>query len=519
MRLGKLLEGCNYVTNSSLNVGISGVSCDSQKVKDGYLFVAIKGERYDGHDFIKEAVKKGAIAIVHEKQISNKQLAVSNELTSECYQPIFIKVKNSRKALAHIANNFYGRPSESLTLIGVTGTNGKTTTTYILKTILESWGKDVGLIGTIRYMIKNRCFTASHTTPEPLEFQRLLRDMSLSGCTHVISEVSSHALKQFRVDGAKFKVAVFTNLGRDHLDFHKTMDEYFMAKKRLFKELLDKDAVAIINLDDPYGRKLNSELKTQNPRPKTLTYGINNEADMVANDIEDSLSGLNFKISFKGRNYNVSSPLIGLPNVYNIMAAATASIALGVPWEAVLEGISKTDIVLGRFERVDLGQKFLCIVDYAHTEDALERLIHSARRLLNKEPNAGSSCRVITVFGCGGDRDRGKRPRMGEVATRLSDFVIITSDNPRSEQPTDIIKDIEAGVVRGNYIVEPDRKEAIRKAVGMAGDGDIVLIAGKGHENYQEIGGIRYRFCDREVIEEALKERLLRHSSSQCKTT
>jgi UDP-N-acetylmuramoyl-L-alanyl-D-glutamate--2,6-diaminopimelate ligase len=537
MRLKELLEDCDYTPSLILpprgrgqggeDMDISGIAYDSRKVKEGYLFVAITGERYDGHDFIKDVIKKGVIAIVHEKAIDNHIPPLNTplgkggngEVNSEL---CFIPVENTRKALACIANNFYGRLSDRLTLIGITGTNGKTTTTYILKSILESWGKEVGLIGTIQYMIKDKVYPALHTTPESLEFQSLLKDMFLSGCTHVISEISSHALAQYRVDGAGFKTAVFANLTRDHLDFHKTMEDYFRAKERLFRELLKKDGASIINLDDPYGKRLISEIRTQNSELRILTYGLETGADIKAVDIDNSFQGLRFKILFRGRNYDISSHLIGLPNVYNIMSAVGVSISLGIPWEVILKGIEKAGNVTGRFEKVDIGQGFLCIIDYAHSEDALERLIYTARELtLPPHPplakggyrGGDSSPRIITVFGCGGDRDRGKRPRMGAVATRLSDFVIITSDNPRSEELADIIKEIEGGAVRKNYLVEPDRRRAIMKAVDMADDGDIVLIAGKGHEDYQEIKGVRYRFNDREILEEVIKDKLKRKDS------
>ncbi len=501
MILKELLQGCDFVNNSlPSDRDIAGVAYDSRKVKEGSLFVAIKGERYDGHDFIPEAIKKGAIAVVGERDLKDVE--------------IYIRVKDSRRALACIAHNFYGMPSENLVLIGITGTNGKTSTTYILKSILESWGKEVGLIGTIHYMIKDRAYPAPFTTPESLEFHGLLKDMISSGCTHVISEVSSHALEQRRVEGAVFKVAVFTNLTRDHLDFHKTMENYFRAKERLFRELLDKDGTCVINMDDPYGKRLTSELGSASggqdlELKRILTYGIEDGADIVAREINPSAGGLKFRISFRGRSYDVSSPLMGLPNVYNIMSAAGVSISLGVPWQIILEGIRKTGSVTGRFEKLDLGQNFLCLIDYAHTEDALERLICTARELVkNSSRIMQASPRIITVFGCGGDRDRGKRPKMGAAATRLSDLVILTSDNPRSEEPSDIIKEIEAGVVRRNYIKEPDRREAIRKAVNVACDRDIILIAGKGHEDYQEIKGTRYQFNDREILEEAIKDKL-----------
>jgi UDP-N-acetylmuramoyl-L-alanyl-D-glutamate--2,6-diaminopimelate ligase len=503
MTLKELFQGCNFMDNSlPLDRDIASVAYDSRSAEDGSLFVAIKGERYDGHDFIPEAIKKGAIVIVGERDLQG-------------LESVYIRVQDSRKALACIAHNFYGMPSEKLFLIGITGTNGKTTTTYILKSILESWGKKVGLIGTIHYMIKDKAYPAPYTTPESLEFHGLLKDMLSSGCTHVISEVSSHALEQHRVDGAVFRVAVFTNLTRDHLDFHKTMESYSRAKERLFRELLDKDGTSVINLDDPYGKRLTSELGPASGGQdlelrRTLTYGLEDGADIVASEIHTSPSGLKFKISFRGRIYDVSCPLIGLPNVHNIMSAVGVSISLGVPWQVILGGIRKTGSVTGRFEKVDLGQNFLCIIDYAHTEDALERLICTARELVKNSSRIThcASPRVITVFGCGGDRDRGKRPGMGAVATKLSDFVILTSDNPRSEEPSDIIQEIEGGVVSSNYMKEPNRRKAIRKAVDLVCDGDIILIAGKGHEDYQEIKGIRYHFHDREILEEAIKDKL-----------
>jgi UDP-N-acetylmuramoyl-L-alanyl-D-glutamate--2,6-diaminopimelate ligase len=548
MKLRELIQGCDRINQLTLSefkattsdfrmlesetgpdslpdIDISGIAYDSRKVNEAYLFVAIEGERDDGHDFIRDAVKKGAVAVVHEHDIA--EFGIQNaELNSEIPNPqsviTFIRVKNSRKALACIADNFYGKPSASLILIGVTGTNGKTTITYILKSILEAWGKKIGLIGTIQYLTHVKVYPALYTTPESLEFQALLKDMLLSGCTHVISEVSSHALAQFRVDSTVFKAAVFTNLTRDHLDFHKNMEDYFRAKERLFLEILDSKGTAIINIDDPYGKRLVSSL---HPSQNILTYGLKAGADIMAGDINSSFDGLKFKILFRGRSCDVSSYLIGLPNVYNIISAVGVSISIGVPWKIILEGLIKTGNVTGRFEKVDIGQDFLCVIDYAHTEDALERLIYTARELANQQSalwpqdnpplppllkvgKGGFVPRIITVFGCGGDRYHGKRPRMGAVATRLSDFVIITSDNPRSEEPADIIKEIEGGVVTKNYVIEPDRKEAIRKAVDMADYGDVVLIAGKGHEDYQEIKGVRYQFNDRDILEEILRSKL-----------
>jgi UDP-N-acetylmuramoyl-L-alanyl-D-glutamate--2,6-diaminopimelate ligase len=485
MKLSELLIGIEVMAiTGTADLQVSGISYDSRKVEQGHLFFALTGEKADGHSYIESAVKKGAIAVVHEKDV------VGREALSDFAS--FIRVRDSRQALSLAANAWYHRPSGSMTVIGVTGTNGKTTTTYLLKSILEHWGKKVGLIGTIQYMIGDTVFPATHTTPESLEFQALLHDMLAAGCSHVVTEVSSHALSQKRVDGTMFKAGIFSNLTRDHLDFHGTMEDYFLSKRRFFTDLLDRHAASVINHDDPWGRRL-----AENSHARAYTYGLETGADLMASEIQTSFEGLRFRISTRGRTYEALSPLVGLPNVYNILAAAGAAASVGVPWDVVLEGIRKAPAIRGRFEKVNAGQKFLAVVDYAHTEDALERLIYTARGL--------TKGRIITVFGCGGDRDRGKRPRMGAIATRLSDFVVITSDNPRTEKPEDIIKEIEAGAARRNYLLEPDRKEAIRRAVIMAEENDVVLIAGKGHEIYQEIGGKRFPCNDSEIVEESIR--------------
>lgn len=521
MMLKELLNGCEVSEPSpkeifSADRDISGVSYDSRNVKIGDLYVAIRGEKHDGHSFIKDVLGKGAVAVVREHTDAVCGTGEREKNSSTC----FIQVENSRKALACISNNFYRRPSEHLTVIGITGTNGKTTTSYILKSIIEAHGQTTGLIGTIHYIIKEKLYPALHTTPESPEFQSLLHTMLASGCTVVVSEVSSHALAQYRVDGTVFDTAVFTNLTRDHLDFHKTMEEYYRAKQRLFSELLARDGIAVINIDDQYGKRLASSLKSDG-FSRCITFGVASEADISARDINNTFDGLRFVLSFGGKRYSVSSPLVGVPNVYNILSAAGAALSLGVPWEVILRGIEKGQTVPGRFEKVHAGQSFLCIVDYAHTEDALERLIATARGLLSpqggrKDADSLSdvgqpSPRIITVFGCGGDRDRGKRRVMGAIATRLSDAVIITSDNPRSEDPAAIIREIEEGAEKKNYRIETDRKQAIKKAVDMADDGDIVLVAGKGHEDYQEIKGVRHDFDDREVLKEMIRERLGAH--------
>ncbi|MEC4676322.1 MAG: UDP-N-acetylmuramoyl-L-alanyl-D-glutamate--2,6-diaminopimelate ligase [Nitrospirota bacterium] len=495
MKLAGILRGVDIVEISGdAGIGISGIAYDSRKVTPGNLFVAVRGEHTDGHDFIGDAIKNGAVAILHDKDINSDGLRtrIKGEHNARDLDGLtVIRVSNSREALAIVSNNFFMRPSHRLSVIGVTGTNGKTTTAYIIKSILEAWDRKTGLTGTIQHMLPDEVREARHTTPESLEFQGLLYNMLASGCTHVVSEISSHALSQGRVDGTVFSAAVFTNLTRDHLDFHKTMENYFMSKTRLFTALLDESATAVINSDDPWGRKLIETLSGN-----VLTYGLGTDTDIMATDIASSFDGLRFKIVMRGRKHSVTSPLTGLPNVYNILSSAAAATALGVPWSVILDGIKKAGTITGRFEKVDAGQGFLAIVDYAHTEDALERLIYTARGL--------TKGKIITVFGCGGDRDRGKREVMGSIATRLSDSVIITSDNPRSEDPEKIIREIVSGAVRKNFLIEADRREAIKRSVMMASDGDVVLVAGKGHEVYQEIKGERFEFSDRKILEETI---------------
>jgi UDP-N-acetylmuramoyl-L-alanyl-D-glutamate--2,6-diaminopimelate ligase len=473
MTLTELLEGVKIKDfHGDKDTRINGVVHDSRDVGAGDMFIAIRGESFDGKDFIGDALKKGASAVLCEcGPIDSPEAAAS------------VIVDNSREALALVANNFYGRPSSRLYVLGVTGTNGKTTVTHIIKSMLDAGGKSTGLIGTI----SNPPFT----TPEAVELQRLLSDMLMQGRTYIVAEVSSHALIQRRVDGTMFGLAVFTNLTRDHLDFHGDMEDYFGAKKRLFEELLSGPAV--INIDDPYGMRLLGLLKGD-----VLTYGIKGSATLKADDIETSSEGLSLVLRYGGDSFEVHSPLLGIPNVYNILASAGACLKLGLSREAIIKGIREFRGVIGRFEKVKCGQDFLCLVDYAHTEDALRNLIITAREFTRG--------RIITVFGCGGQRDRGKRPAMGAAATELSDKVFITSDNPRAEDPGEIIKDILSGVKKQNYVVEPDRAEAIAEAVREARASDTVLIAGKGHENYQEVMGSRMDFNDRDEAIRAIKK-------------
>lgn len=504
---------------------------DSRDVKEGGLFVAVRGENFNGHDFIEDAIRKGAAAIVYES--SQWPVASDQEAALIAKYPgiAWIGVDDTRDAMAAISSDFYRRPSEGLTVIGITGTNGKTTTSYIIRSILRAWGKRTGLIGTISYMIDDTAYDAPHTTPESPDFQALLREISDRDCSHVIAEISSHALSQKRADYTKFRSAVFTNLTRDHLDFHHTMEDYFSAKKRLFTELLPENGTAVINIDDPYGERLAAE--AEGGKIKIITYSIKDqEADVSAADIKAAFGGLSFRLRHKGIEEEIECPLVGTINVYNILSAVGVSLSLNIPIEIIKEGIAMTGVVKGRFEKVDVGQDFLAVVDYAHTEDALERLLLTARQLLEAYHFAAKTERlmkvkrqqfsmpvkseksdkgkIITVFGCGGNRDRGKRVKMGEIAAKLSDFVIVTSDNPRNEDPKRIIREIEKGIDGDNYIVIPDRSVAISMAVELASSGDIVLVAGKGHEDYQEIQGVRHDFSDRVALENAIKRTISR---------
>jgi len=525
-----------FTAGGDIDRDISGVMYDSRDVKDGGLFVAVRGENFNGHDFIEDAIRKGAAAIVYESvqcPVPGTQEEKLAALITKHPGVAWIGADDTRDAMAAIASDFYRRPSEELTVIGITGTNGKTTTSYIIRSILRAWGKRTGLIGTISYMIDDTAYDAPHTTPEAPDFQSLLREIADRGCSHVIAEVSSHALSQKRADYTKFRSAVFTNLTRDHLDFHRTMDDYFSAKKRLFTELLSEDGTAVINIDDPYGERLAAELRSQGRKIKVITNSIKNqEADVSALDIKAAFGGLTFRLRHKGIEEEIVCPLVGTINVYNILSAVGVSLSLNIPIEIIKEGIAMTGVVKGRFEKVDLGQDFLAVVDYAHTEDALERLLLTARQLLEAyhfaaktermmkvkrrqfsmpvQPEKSDKGKIITVFGCGGNRDKGKRVKMGEIAAKLSDFVIVTSDNPRNEDPKRIIKEIEKGIDGDNYIVIPDRRVAISMAVELASSGDIVLVAGKGHEDYQEIQGVRHDFSDRVALENAIKRTISR---------
>ncbi len=475
---------------------IADIVYDSRRAVPGSLFVALKGLKADGATFASQASSRGA------------QLIVADTSRPEGISTPWIEVRDARLALARLADRFYEHPSQELPIVGVTGTNGKTTTAYLLAAILDAAGRKAGMLGTVAYRVGGEDLEASRTTPEAPDVQRLLRDMLTQGCRSAVMEVSSHALSLKRVDAMRFAAGIFTNLTRDHLDFHEDMEAYFAAKRRLF-EMLPAGAPGVINLDDPRGPSL-VEVAS---RP--VTYAINSPADVTPGPLSFNLSGLQFEIrSFKGA-VQIRSSLVGRPNVYNILAATAAALSLDLPIDAIERGVEGLKGVPGRFEVVSQpADEVTVVVDYAHTDDALRNLLETARPL--------AAARLITVFGCGGDRDRSKRPLMGMVAARLSDVVVITSDNPRSENPDRIIEEIQRGIPAGSQgtdrtpSVMPivDRTQAIAKAVAMATRGDVVLIAGKGHEKYQQIGDRVLPFDDGEVARAALAARRQRKSKA-----
>ncbi|WP_340695969.1 UDP-N-acetylmuramoyl-L-alanyl-D-glutamate--2,6-diaminopimelate ligase [Hydrogenobacter thermophilus] len=458
--------------------GVKGITENSKDVKEDYIFVAIKGSKNDGHDFVKEALNRGAKWVFVERD-----LGLSDER--------IVKVEDTRRAFGELADAFYGEPSKKLKVIGITGTNGKTTTTHLIEAILNKAGIKTGLVGTVYYRFLNKIYQyESRTTPNPTAWHMTLRNMLEDGAEAVVAEVSSHALDQKRVWGTRFCVVGFTNLSHDHLDYHKSMENYFKAKLRLFTEYVYD--YALVNSDDEYGKRIVKELKG-----RAITYG--KEGNFKIIDFNTDFHGSRLKVEYEGKIYELCSNLVGDFQAYNLSLAVLCGLLLGVDAKAIEEGVRKV-YVPGRFETYR-GNGFLVIVDYAHTPDALENILKSIRRLSKK--------RVITVFGAGGNRDRTKRPLMGSVAERLSDLLVITSDNPRDEEPMDIIKDICIGIKdTSKVIVEEDRKKAINIALSLAKPGDIVLVAGKGHEDYQEIKGVRYPFKDSEVIKEALSVRL-----------
>jgi UDP-N-acetylmuramoyl-L-alanyl-D-glutamate--2,6-diaminopimelate ligase len=470
---------------------IQGIAYDSRKVRPGFLFVAMRGESSDGNRFIDAAIRAGAVAVVSD----SVDVAAPTRVA-------FARVAHGRKALARISSNFYRRPAEKLKLTGVTGTNGKTTTTFLTEHILRSAGRSVAMLGTIEYHVGGHVIPAPHTTPESLELNETLDEALRSGSSEVAMEVSSHALEQGRVYGLHYDVAVFTNLTRDHLDYHQTMEAYSASKQKLFEANgAAPPRVAVINADDSFGAILRETAKRSGS--EVVSYGLGTGRDVTAKDIEYLPTGTRFRLQIQGRSVPCESRLIGEINVYNVLAASSAASSRGCGIEQIRDAVASFERVPGRFESVDCGQPFTVVVDYAHTDDALRNLTRIARQLGDKQRIHG---RIITLFGCGGDRDRTKRPLMGRAAGEGSDFVVLTSDNPRSEDPKQIIADALQGLLQSgtSHSVEPDRRKAIALAISEARSGDIVLLAGKGHEKYQITREGTFPFDDVQVAKETL---------------
>jgi UDP-N-acetylmuramoyl-L-alanyl-D-glutamate--2,6-diaminopimelate ligase len=485
-KMFQTLYGRMVVTHE---VDVRSVAVDSRAVGRGDLFVAVRGSAADGHRFVHDAISAGAKVVVVEDDSSVDDAYCMHTGT------VKVVVPDSRTALAAISAEYYGRPADRLTMVGVTGTNGKTTTASLIHSLLTrtGGGSPVGLIGTIDIRIGDRVRGATHTTPGPPELHAILSEMVNSGCSSAVMEVSSHALDQRRVEGLRFRTAVFTNLTRDHLDYHADMEAYFEAKSMLFTSL-EGEAGAVINVDDGWGTQLAAR-----SGGRILTYAIGNEADLRALKVEPSDGGMTFTMTYMGKSAEIRTALPGRFNVSNLLATAGAGLSMGLPFEEIAGRLGDFGPARGRFEPVRSAAGWTVIIDYAHTPDALEKTITAARECL---PRAGNG-RIITVFGCGGNRDRKKRPLMGKLAASLSDVTIVTSDNPRDEDPEKIIDEILAGTDTPKEIFrESDRAKAIRMALEMAEKGDIVLVAGKGHEEYQVIGAERVPFSDRKIAEE-----------------
>ena len=490
MTFQHLLDGAEILSQSG-NPEIVAVEYDSRRVKQGCLFVAMRGETSDGNRFIDQAIHAGAVAIVTDSADEKPRPDVA-----------WAVVPHGRRALARVSANFYKRPAERIAITGITGTNGKSTTAFLIESILTAAGRKSLLIGTIEYHVAGQILPAPHTTPEALELNRMFNTAIGRGATDAVMEVSSHALAQERVYGVPFDVAVFTNLTRDHLDYHKSMDEYFAAKRVLFEGCgTDAPRAAVTNLDDEYGAKLATFSRKRSSI--VMTYGWD-RGDFHATHVDISPRGTRFDLITPQETIPVFSPLIGRVNVYNILAAAAAANARGCAGAAIACGVERLTHVPGRFQRVDCGQPFTVVVDYAHTDDALRNLTALAREFVSRGSGHG---RVLTLFGCGGDRDRAKRPMMGEAAGHGSDFVVLTSDNPRSEDPCAIINDALVGLQKTvvKYSVEVDRRKAIGLVINEALPGDIVLLAGKGHEKVQVTREGSHPFDDVEVAREALR--------------
>ncbi len=502
MKLKNLLQGMQYdVVQGALDTNVTDLACDSRRVLPGSLFVALRGYQQDGHTFIDKALQNGASAVIGEVFTEQNRTQEGKPL---------IQVPDTHQILPVLAARYFGHPYAKMHLTGITGTNGKTTTSYLLESILSAGGAMPGVLGTINYRTPTHIWPAATTTPGPLELMRVLRKMADEGVTHVIMEVSSHALDQGRVAGCPFRTAVFTNISRDHLDYHHSMEAYFKAKSLLFSGLTDSPegpVTAVINLDDPLGKILMD--KTSVP---VLTYGLEKNCAVRAETITASREGVTAQLITPSGKIAIRSSLIGNFNIYNILAAAAVGVNMGIKPEIIASGIRTLRKIPGRLERVRNTRGLTIVVDYAHTPDALLNAITAVKNLVQNG-------RIITVFGCGGDRDKGKRREMGRVAGELSDLAMITSDNPRSEDPMAIIHQIEEGIIESHavkqadappkphgrclYILETERSRAIQLAIDLADKNDLILIAGKGHEDYQIIGNDKRHFDDREVAANA----------------
>jgi UDP-N-acetylmuramyl-tripeptide synthetase len=484
--ISQVAEALSAESQTDLSTGVQDVTHDSRQVREGTLFVAIKGHTMDGHRFVDDVMRRGAAGIISEYD------------PPDGFADAWLKVKDAREALAKAAAVINGDPSHQLDLVGVTGTNGKTTTTYLCFALAEAAGIKPAMLTTVEYRIGEKSEEAVRTTPEASDTNRFLREAVDAGCKMAVMEASSQAIDLHRCDWLRFKIAIFTNLTRDHLDYHHTMENYFDAKKKLFDGRLgEKPGSSVINIDDEWGEKLAKELGRNGER--VVTFSQKSDADLTASNIDVSLiRGTSFLLKTPKGNVEVTSPLVGRPHVYNILCATAAALELGYDLDSIKKALEKCVGAPGRFERVPHDGNFAVVVDYAHTDDALLNTLKTARDL--------TTGKVITVFGCGGDRDKTKRQPMGIIAGENSDLAIITSDNPRTEDPLEIIREVEIGVKETGteYLAISDRRDAIAKAISKAGQNDVVIIAGKGHETYQLIGGEKFHFDDREVAAEAL---------------
>lgn len=479
MKISCLLKNVEIINIHGKDREICELSYNTNTVVKNCLFFCIKGMKTDGHLFANKAVSDGAVALVVSENVD-----IDGDVT-------IIKVSDTRKAMAQISSNFYGNPSDKMNITGITGTNGKTTSSFMLRSILNQMGKKTGLMGTIYNIFHDEVEEAKRTTPESMDLQKMLSKMYYKGVEECIMEVSSHSLALDRVYGIKFKTGIFTNLTQDHLDFHINMENYFRAKMKLFQSCEN----AVINIDDEYGKRMLQELKCN-----IITYGIEEKGDLVAKNIIINREGTRFNLVYKNETYPINLHLPGKFNVYNALGCAAASITLGVPLSIIIRGLEELENVPGRSEKINSKRGFTVVIDYAHTPDGILNILKTAREY--------TSSRLITLFGCGGDRDKGKRPKMGEAAGSLSDFCIVTSDNPRSEEPMAIINDILPGVIKTDcdYVVIEDRKKAIEYALNMGEQGDVIVIAGKGHETYQVLKNETIHFDEREIVNELLKE-------------